>query len=47
MIKLYSKNSSEFSGEPSEQTIKFLLDFSKSLKIIKNKRNSFFELNLN
>lgn len=47
MIKLYSQNSSNFKMEPTKETIQFLLDFSKSLKIIKSKSNVFMELNLN
>ena len=49
MVKIYTKNISKFENQPSEQTIKFLLDYSKSLKIIKtkSKSNKFVELNLN
>lgn len=47
MIKLYPQNSSNFKMEPRKETIQFLLDFSKSLKIIKSKKNVFIELNLN
>jgi len=47
MVKIYTKNISKFENKPSEQTIKFLLDYSKSLKIVKSKSNKHIELNLN
>ncbi len=47
MMQLYSKKSSEFRKQPKKETIQFLINFSKSLKIIKTKSDFVIELNLN
>ena len=47
MIKKYTKNSSGFKKEPTNETIQFILDFSKSLRIVKTKATNFVEFNLN
>jgi len=47
MTELYTKNPSDFRMEPTKETIQFLLDFSKSLSIVKSKHSKFIELNLN
>jgi len=49
MIKHYSeKKRLPHSGNtPRKETIKFLLDFSKSLKIVRTKSKNLVELHLN
>ena len=47
MMQLYSKKSSELRKQPKKETIQFLINFSKSLKIIKTKSDFVIELNLN
>ena len=47
MTQLYSRNSSDFQMQPKKETIQFLINFSKSLKIVKTKSNGLIELNLN
>ncbi len=46
-MQLYSKKSSEFQMQPKQETVQFLIDFSKSLTIVKTKSKDFIELNLN
>ncbi len=46
-MQLYTEKSSDFQMQPSEETIQFLINFSKSLEIIKTKSNCLIELNLN
>ena len=48
MAKLYSKPSLKKSNElnPKEETVKFLLDYSKTLSVIKSEKVTF-ELVLN
>lgn len=46
-MQLYSKKSSELRMQPKKETIQFLIDFSKSLKVVKTKSNCLIELNLN
>lgn len=47
MMQLYSKKSSDLREQPKKETIQFLINFSKSLKVIKTKSDHFIELNLN
>ena len=47
MKQLYSKKSSEFQKQPKQETVQFLINFSKSLTIVKTKSNILIELNLN
>ena len=50
MTKNYLKKqkSAKFRDTPKEETIKFLLDYSKSKKFVQTKKSKeFFELNLN
>lgn len=47
MRKLYFQKSSEYREQPKQETIQFLVNFSKSLKVIKTKSDIFIELNLN
>ena len=47
MLKSYSENSSNYRMEATNETIRFLLDFSKSLRIVKSKTNKIIEFNLN
>lgn len=47
MDQLYTKESLPKQLRPTRQTIQFLIDYSKSLKIVKVKTNQLIELNLN
>jgi hypothetical protein len=47
MIQLYSKKSSQIKMQPKKETVQFLINFSKSLTIVKIKSKDFIELNLN
>ena len=47
MMQLYSKKSSSMRKQPKKETIQFLINFSKSLKVIKTKSDFVIELNLN
>jgi len=47
MMQLYSKKSSNFRKQPKKETIQFLINFSKSLKIIRTVPDQVIELNLN
>jgi heme-binding NEAT domain protein len=46
-MQLYSKKPSELQMQPRQETIQFLINFSKSLTIVKIKSENFIELNLN
>lgn len=46
-MQLYSRKTSEQQMQPNKETIQFLINFSKSLTIVKTKSNDFIELNLN
>jgi len=46
-MQLYSKKPSEFQMQPKKETVQFLINFSKSLTIVKTKSKDFIELNLN
>jgi len=47
MKQLYSKKSSEFQEQPKKETVQYLINFSKSLSVVKTKSNIKIELNLN
>lgn len=47
MKQIYSKKLSNFKMKPKKETIQFLINFSKSLQIVKIKSNYLIELNLN
>lgn len=47
MGKLYTKKSSDFQEQPKQETVQFLINFSKSLTVVKSKSNFIIELNLN
>ncbi len=47
MKQLYSKKTSEIQEQPKQETVQFLINFSKSLSVVKTKSNYFIELNLN
>ncbi|WKD86487.1 hypothetical protein KCTC32516_01863 [Polaribacter huanghezhanensis] len=47
MMQLYSKKSPDFREQPKQETIQFLINFSKSLKVIKVKPDVVIELSLN
>ena len=46
-MQLYSKKPSETQMQPKQETVQFLINFSKSLTIVKTKSENFIELNLN
>jgi len=46
-MQLYSEKSSDLTMKPKKETIQFLINFSKSLKVVKTKSNYLIELNLN
>lgn len=48
MTQIYSKETSERKMQPKKGTIQFLLNYSKSYKVIKSEgQNVLIELNLN
>lgn len=47
MMKLYPEKPSNTQMQPTQKTIQFLINFSKSTRIIKKKSKGFIELNLN
>ena len=47
MMKLYSQKSFEDQMQPKNETIQFLIHFSKSLKVVKTRSNHYIELHLN
>lgn len=49
MMRVYLEKSSDFKMNPKKETIQFLINFSKSLSVIKTKTKSNYliELNLN
>ncbi|SDR89602.1 hypothetical protein SAMN05216503_1310 [Polaribacter sp. KT25b] len=47
MMQIYSKKSSDFQMQPKQETVQFLIDFSKSLTFVKTKSKGLIELNLN
>lgn len=46
-MQLYSRKSSEIQVQPKQETVHFLINFSKSLTFVKTKSNKIIELNLN
>ena len=46
-MQLYTKKPSEIQMQPTKETVQFLINFSKSLRIVKIKSKTFIELNLN
>lgn len=46
-MQLYSRKPSEIQMQPKQETVQFLIDFSKSLTIVKTKSENYIELNLN
>ena len=46
-MQIYSKKSFEFQMQPKQETVQFLINFSKSLTIVKTKSKDYIELNLN
>ncbi len=47
MMQLYSKKPSDLQMQPKQETVQFLINFSKSLTFVKTKSKDFIELNLN
>ena len=47
MKQLYSKKSSESQEHPKKETVQYLINFSKSLSVVKTISNIKIELNLN
>ena len=46
-MQIYSEKSSEIQMQPKQETVQFLINFSRSLTIVKTKSKDFIELNLN
>ncbi|WBX74233.1 hypothetical protein PG913_03185 [Tenacibaculum pacificus] len=46
-MRIYLDKSSDLKMNPKKETIQFLINFSKSLKVEKTSSNYFIELNLN
>ena len=46
-MQIYSEKPSEYQKQPKQETVQFLINFSKSLRIVKTKSKGFIELNLN
>jgi len=47
MMQLYPKETSTAQKQPKKETIQFLINFSKSLRIVETKSKDSIELNLN
>jgi len=47
MKQIYSEKSSQFEKQPKQETVQFLINFSKSISIVKTKSNFNIELTLN
>lgn len=47
MKQLYSKKPSDFQEQPKKETVQYLINFSKSLSVVKTISNIKIELNLN
>lgn len=47
MMQIYTKKTTNFEMKPNREVINFLLNFSKSYKVIKTKKGSVIGLNLN
>lgn len=47
MMQLYLKESSVLRKQPSKETVQFLINFSKSLRVVRTKSNNLIELSLN
>ncbi len=47
MMKFYTEKSFSKRMQPKRETVQFLLNYSKSLKIVKTKTNYFIALHLN
>jgi hypothetical protein len=46
-MKLYTENASPKRVQPKKETIQFLLNYSKALRVVKTRTNYFIELYLN
>ena len=46
-MQLYPKETSSKQKQPKKETVQFLINFSKSLQVVKTKSKDFIELNLN
>ncbi len=47
MMNFYTKNLETKNLRPKKETIQFLLDYSKSVEIVRTKTNYFITLHLN
>jgi len=47
MMKLYTESAFDNRLKPKKETIQFLLNYSKSFKVVKTKTNYFIKLHLN
>jgi hypothetical protein len=46
-MQIYLKKSSDLQERPTKETVQFLINFSKSLRVVKTKSCKLIELNLN
>ena len=46
-MQIYPSKTSDFQMQPKKETVQFLINFSKSLRIVKTTSEKFIELNLN
>ena len=46
-MQLYPKGTAVIERQPKKKTVQFLINFSKSFRIVKTKSKAFIELNLN
>lgn len=46
MMKLYSDESS-VKEQPKQETVQYLLNYSKQMRIVKTNKKQYFELHLN
>ena len=46
-MQLYPKKTADFQMQPTQETIQFLMNFSKSFAFVKTKSEDHIELNLN
>ena len=46
-MQIYLKKSPDLQERPTKETVQFLINFSKSLRVVKTKSCKLIELNLN
>ncbi len=46
-MKLYTNRAFDQQMQPKQETVQFILNYSKSIKVVKTKTNYFIKLHLN